>query len=193
MGSCRCALGKPPAQVARIFGTESHRRRRFPSLGSARRSRMTTPIVAGMGVAAVAMTGRAAILAFEAWKKAPPRMRKFYDGGFEPEMTRREAAMILGVRESAAFALFLSAGVLARPFCLLEIRTALEADKPVLLVHEDDARHGAFGFAEFDGAPPEVRALAARCESMPYRRRRHEADAFFRELVRRIERCCVQV
>lgn len=102
MGSCRCALGKPPAQVSRIFGTESHRRRRFPSLGSARRSRMTTPIVAGMGVAAVAMTGRAAILAFEAWKKAPPRMRKFYDGGFEPEMTRREAAMILGVRESAA-------------------------------------------------------------------------------------------
>ena len=63
---------------------------------------MTTPIVAGMGVAAVAMTGRAAILAFEAWKTAPPRMRKFYEGGFEPEMTRREAALILGVRESAA-------------------------------------------------------------------------------------------
>ena len=29
-------------------------------------------------------------------------MRRFYDGGFEPEMTRREAALILGVRESAA-------------------------------------------------------------------------------------------
>ena len=28
-------------------------------------------------------------------------MRKFYDGGFEP-MTKREAALILGVRESAA-------------------------------------------------------------------------------------------
>ena len=50
---------------------------------------MTTPIVAGLGVAAVAYSGRAAILAFEAWKKAPPRMRRFYDGGFEPEMTRR--------------------------------------------------------------------------------------------------------
>jgi hypothetical protein len=57
---------------------------------------MTTPIVAGFGVAAVAMTGRMAILAFEAWKTAPPRLRKFYEGGFEPEMTRREAAMILG-------------------------------------------------------------------------------------------------
>jgi DnaJ family protein C protein 19 len=63
---------------------------------------MTTPIVAGFGVAAVAMTGRMAILAFEAWKTAPPRTRRFYEGGFEPEMTRREAALILGVRESAA-------------------------------------------------------------------------------------------
>ena len=59
---------------------------------------MTTPIVAGVGVAAMAMTGRAAILAFEAWKTAPPRVRRFYEGGFEPEMTRREAALILGVR-----------------------------------------------------------------------------------------------
>ena len=63
---------------------------------------MTTPIIAGASVAALALTGRAAILSFEAWRKAPPRMRKFYDGGFEPEMTKREAALILGVRESAA-------------------------------------------------------------------------------------------
>lgn len=26
-------------------------------------------------------------------------MRRFYDGGFQPTMTRREAALILGVRE----------------------------------------------------------------------------------------------
>ena len=65
-------------------------------------AQMTTPIIAGASVAALALTGRAAILSFEAWRKAPPRMRKFYDGGFEPEMTRREAALILGVRESAA-------------------------------------------------------------------------------------------
>ena len=41
-------------------------------------------------------------MAIEAWRKAPPRMRQFYEGGFEPEMSRREAARILGVRESAA-------------------------------------------------------------------------------------------
>lgn len=28
--------------------------------------------------------------------------KKFYEGGFEDKMTRREAALILGVRESAA-------------------------------------------------------------------------------------------
>ncbi|CAN4117020.1 unnamed protein product [Withania somnifera] len=27
-------------------------------------------------------------------------MRKFYEGGFQPKMNRREAALILGVRES---------------------------------------------------------------------------------------------
>ena len=59
-------------------------------------------IIAGAGVAALALTGRAAILSFEAWRRAPPRMRKFYEGGFDPEMTKREAALILGVRESAA-------------------------------------------------------------------------------------------
>ena len=67
-----------------------------------RHNQMTTPIIAGAGVAALALTGRAAILSFEAWRRAPPRMRKFYDGGFDPEMTKREAALILGVRESAA-------------------------------------------------------------------------------------------
>lgn len=82
--------GTPPSQ-------SSSRLRRCPLV-----AQMTTPIIAGASVAALALTGRAAILSFEAWRKAPPRMRRFYDGGFEPEMTRREAALILGVRESAA-------------------------------------------------------------------------------------------
>jgi len=59
---------------------------------------MTTPIVAGFSIAAAALTARQAILAYEAWKRAPPAMRAFYQGGFEPQMTRREAALILGVR-----------------------------------------------------------------------------------------------
>lgn len=31
-------------------------------------------------------------------RAAGPRMRRFYPGGFEHQMTRREAALILGIR-----------------------------------------------------------------------------------------------
>jgi DnaJ family protein C protein 19 len=62
---------------------------------------MTTPLVAGLAVGAAAFGARAALTAYHAWKAAPTRLRAFYKGGFLPEMTRREAALILGLRESA--------------------------------------------------------------------------------------------
>jgi len=62
----------------------------------------TTPLMAGLAVGAAAWTARAAYEAFHGWKAAGPRMRQFYKGGFLPEMTKREAAQILGIRESAA-------------------------------------------------------------------------------------------
>lgn len=55
------------------------------------------PLVAGLAVAAAAYAGRYSIQAWQTFK-ARPRMRKFYEGGFQPKMTRREAALILGVR-----------------------------------------------------------------------------------------------
>ncbi|KAG0574837.1 hypothetical protein KC19_VG295500 [Ceratodon purpureus] len=65
---------------------------------------MGTPLIAGLSVAAAAMAGKYGIEAWQAFKARPAmaRMRKFYEGGFQPVMTRREAALILGVRESAA-------------------------------------------------------------------------------------------
>ncbi|XP_049362745.1 mitochondrial import inner membrane translocase subunit TIM14-1-like [Solanum verrucosum] len=64
--------------------------------------RQATPLIAGLSVAAAALAGRYGIQAWQAFKARPPtaRMRKFYEGGFLPKMTRREAALILGVRES---------------------------------------------------------------------------------------------
>ncbi|KAJ6382083.1 hypothetical protein OIU77_030688 [Salix suchowensis] len=52
----------------------------------------------GMAVAATAYAGRYGIQAWQAFKARPPtaRMRKFYEGGFQAVMTRREAALILG-------------------------------------------------------------------------------------------------
>jgi DnaJ family protein C protein 19 len=57
--------------------------------------------VAGLAVGAAAYGARAALQAFNSWKTAAPRMRAFYKGGFQSEMSRREAALILGIRESA--------------------------------------------------------------------------------------------
>ncbi|KAJ4971741.1 hypothetical protein NE237_004840 [Protea cynaroides] len=64
---------------------------------------MTTPFLAGLAVAVTALAGRYGIQAWQAFKARPPTptLRKFYDGGFQPTMTKREAALILGVRESA--------------------------------------------------------------------------------------------
>lgn len=64
---------------------------------------MATPFLAGLAVAAAALAGRYGIQAWHAFKARPPRprVRKFYEGGFQPTMTRREASLILGVRENA--------------------------------------------------------------------------------------------
>uniref|UniRef100_A0A7N0VD04 Mitochondrial import inner membrane translocase subunit TIM14 n=1 Tax=Kalanchoe fedtschenkoi TaxID=63787 RepID=A0A7N0VD04_KALFE len=65
---------------------------------------MTTPLFAGLAIAGAALVGRYGIEAYQAFKARPPtaKLRRFYEGGFQPQMTRREAALILGVRESTA-------------------------------------------------------------------------------------------
>lgn len=51
-------------------------------------------------MATAALGGRYMIRAWQALKARPsvPRIRRFYEGGFQHSMTRREAALILGVR-----------------------------------------------------------------------------------------------
>ncbi|CAN0909310.1 Mitochondrial import inner membrane translocase subunit TIM14-1 [Linum grandiflorum] len=63
---------------------------------------MATPFLAGAAVAAAALAGKYGIQAWQSFKARPPKMRRFYEGGFQAQMTRREAALILGLRESAA-------------------------------------------------------------------------------------------
>lgn len=55
-------------------------------------------MVAGLAVAAAAYAGRYSILAWQAFKARPLALRRFYEGGFHSAMSRREAALILGVR-----------------------------------------------------------------------------------------------
>ena len=70
-----------------------------------------TPVVVGVGVAAVALTGKYALDAWDAYKQRREDGKplfgnvsfgsSFYKGGFKEDMDRREAALILGLRESA--------------------------------------------------------------------------------------------
>ena len=49
----------------------------------------------GLGVAAAALVARQGVTLWAARAAAPAAARKFYEGGFEGTMTRREAALIL--------------------------------------------------------------------------------------------------
>ncbi|KAG2495804.1 hypothetical protein HYH03_006046 [Edaphochlamys debaryana] len=71
---------------------------------------MTTPLVAGLGVAAAAFVGKQAVQAYVKLRASQGSIfgsvvgsvgKQYYKGGFLPEMTKREASLILGVRESA--------------------------------------------------------------------------------------------
>ncbi|KAG7392417.1 DnaJ of sub C member 19 [Phytophthora pseudosyringae] len=71
--------------------------------------RENSVLVAGLGVAGAALGAKYALQVWEAFKNRPKsektsswKYRNFYDGPFEDKMTRREAALILGVRESAS-------------------------------------------------------------------------------------------
>ena len=62
-------------------------------------------------------------------------------------------AMVEGVQHSAIFVLFMTKGVFKRPYVRLEIEQAFKFDKPILLVHEDDERHGSFDFSAKEKKP----------------------------------------
>jgi hypothetical protein len=91
-----------------------------------------------------------------------------------------------GVVNTAAVLLFLSDGVLARPFVQFEIREAMARQKTILLVHETDSRHGAFDFrAGRDEAPADLQQLLDSHESLPFRRRGYERDGMLTTLIER--------
>ncbi|CEI92875.1 Putative DnaJ like subfamily C member 19 [Rhizopus microsporus] len=65
---------------------------------------MSTPVIVGFAVAGAATAARLGLRAFQEYQKMPkaPRLSKFYKGGFDPKMNKREAALILGLREFQA-------------------------------------------------------------------------------------------
>lgn len=56
-------------------------------------------------------------------------------------------AMIKGVTDSIFFLLFLTKGMLSRPYCQLEIRTAMELNKPIIVVADEPTDKENYGGA----------------------------------------------
>jgi hypothetical protein len=91
-----------------------------------------------------------------------------------------------GIQQAAAFLLFLSEGVLERPFCQFEIREALALKKPMLLIHESDPRFGSFDFGRAcSTAPADLKEMLENHESLPFRRRGYERDGMLQSLIER--------
>lgn len=104
----------PPSSLTIINDIISHHITSSPpsfiSLPSAARNILSSPnlwkmastVLAGVGIATAAFLGRAGLVAFRRWRNpdAVSALGKaFYKGGFEPKMTRKEAALILELNE----------------------------------------------------------------------------------------------
>ena len=63
---------------------------------------MATPLFAGFAVAGAAMATRYGIQVMQSLGRASTRFPRAMAGGFESEMTRKEAFQILGLREGAS-------------------------------------------------------------------------------------------
>ncbi|GLC56806.1 hypothetical protein PLESTB_001151100 [Pleodorina starrii] len=83
-----------------------------------------------------------------------------------------EAGMRRGVAGSRYYLLFLTQGVLTRPFVQLEAREALALGKPVILVHETDPRFGAApSFNDYvSEAPSDLKQVFNLANSIPWYR-----------------------
>jgi hypothetical protein len=86
---------------------------------------MTTLIVAGLGIAGTALVARVVLSNMKHISKlklpTSAALTSYYKGGFEPKMSRREAALILG-RSSVSLVVH---PVVSVSFCFAESRTAL--------------------------------------------------------------------
>ncbi|GBG28168.1 Ras-related protein Rab-8A [Hondaea fermentalgiana] len=93
-----------------------------------------------------------------------------------------------GIRASKCYLLFLTKSVFKSDAVCMELETALEAEKPILLVHESNPDLPAFAsFSTYiSSAPDAAKFLFDKRESMPFQRRLYLAEGFYKELIARI-------
>lgn len=97
-----------------------------------------------------------------------------------------EQGMELGVANSRNVLIFLSKGLMGRPYCQKEQRWAIRYGCKFVGVMETDDRHGKTDFAiEKAAAPADLRQLLDEIEFQPYQRREYLVEAMLDEIVRR--------
>jgi len=95
-----------------------------------------------------------------------------------------EIGMERGVRNAKCVLLFLSDGLMSRPFCNKELRWAELYGCTMIGVVELDERHGKADFAkEHACAPTDLEHLLNDIEFEPYQRRKHLQHAMLKKIV----------
>ena len=81
-------------------------------------------------------------------------------------------------------------GALRSIWVLKEVRKAIEMDKPVIVLHEEDMRHGGDSNLKvlMDQAPPDVPEYLFTDNVEAFRRRHHEAAAVFENIVEQVRK-----
>ncbi|GBG32387.1 F-box/WD repeat-containing protein 7 [Hondaea fermentalgiana] len=114
-------------------------------------------------------------------------LKVWVDQRTEGNLSAKE--MKAGILASKCYLLFLTKTVFSSKAVRMELVTALEAEKPVFLVHESDPSR--VGFANFstyiDTVPKMAKHIFDDRESMPFQRRLYLAEGFYDELIRRID------
>lgn len=89
-----------------------------------------------------------------------------------------------GIRNSRCILLFLSDGIMARPFCVKEQRWAKKYDLGFIGVMERDPRHGEVDLRkEKLRAPSDLECLFEHIEFLNYERRDHQAEAMVQKII----------
>ncbi len=100
-----------------------------------------------------------------------------------------EHAMQLGVSQSRNMLIFLSDGLMSRPFCLKEQRWGIEYKCKFIGIMEQDSRHGPADLArEREAAPEDLKFIFDQVEFEPYQRRKH-LEAAMVQRIGQLGRC----
>ena len=95
----------PARRAAAVGGFSSGDITRKALFHASARSEVTGPLLVGLGVGAAALVVRYGLEAYHRMASTPvsrtATVRKNYKGGFDDPMTRREASLILGCRQSS--------------------------------------------------------------------------------------------